>query len=89
VALRYVWPTPGRVTAIRGIDRVRSMPGVHFFKWEPRWTDIAVGSIVTPARSMGERVGSVMTFGVDRTEAVLCAEKAVGVIEIVTEQVKT
>jgi biotin carboxylase len=85
VALRYVWPKPGRVTAIRGIDRVRAMPGVHFFKWEPRWSDIAIGSTITPARSMGERVGSVMTIGADRAEAIRCAEEAVRAVEIVTQ----
>jgi biotin carboxylase len=85
VALRYVWPKPGKITAINGIERVRSMPGIHFFRWEPRWSDIGVGAVITPARSMGERVGSVMAFGETRDAAVRLAEKAVGAIEIVTE----
>jgi biotin carboxylase len=89
VALRYVWPKPGKVTAIRGIDRVRAMPGVHFFRWEPRWSDIGVGSLITPARSMGERVGSVMASGENRAEAVERAEAAVRTIEIITEVEKT
>jgi biotin carboxylase len=85
VALRYVWPKPGKVTAIYGIERVRSMPGVHFFRWEPRWRDIAVGTVITPARSMGERVGSVMACGRDRDEAVRLAEDAVCAVQIMTE----
>jgi len=85
VALRYLWPKPGKINAIRGIDRARAMPGVHFFRWEPRWSAIGVGSVITPARSMGERVGSVMAYGETRAEAVRSAEAAVRVIEIVTE----
>jgi biotin carboxylase len=85
VALRYIWPKPGKVVGIRGTDRARSMPGVHFFRWEPRWNDIAVGTVITRARSMGERVGSVMTSGRDRAEAMRLADEAVRTIEIVTE----
>jgi biotin carboxylase len=85
VALRYLWPKPGKVSAIRGIEQARAMPGVHFFRWEPRWNEIGVGSVITPARSMGERVGSVMAYGETRDEAVRRAEKAVGAIEIVTQ----
>lgn len=85
VALRYLWPQPGRVSAIRGIERARVMPGVHFFRWEPRWSELAVGCTITPARSMGERVGSVMAYADTRAEAVRRAEEAVRAIEIVTQ----
>jgi biotin carboxylase len=85
VALRYVWPAPGRVVSINGVERVRSMPGIHFFRWEPRWSDIGVGSTITPASSMGERVGSVMASGETRAEAVQRAEEAVSRVEIITQ----
>jgi biotin carboxylase len=85
VALRYVWPKPGKITAIKGLERVRSMPGIHFFRWEPRWSDIDIGSTITPARSMGERVGSVMAYGESRDAAVRLAEEAICAIEIVTQ----
>ncbi len=85
VALRYVWPKPGRVCSINGIERVRSMPGVHFFRWEPRWSDIDIGSTITPARCMGERVGSIMAYGESRDAAVRLAEEAIRAIEIVTQ----
>jgi len=85
VALRYVWPKPGRVKAIRGIQEVRAMEGVHSFNWECRWRNIDVGTVITPASSMGERVGSVMTYADTREKAVLIAEKAVKMIEIETE----
>lgn len=84
VALRYVWPKPGIVTAIRGLDQVRAMPGVFHFYFEPRWADIKVGDRIDPPTSMGERLGSVMTFAGTREEAVAIAEKAVTMIEIET-----
>ncbi len=86
VALRYVWPKPGVVTAIRGVEEVRSMSGVHFFNWEPRWKDIGIGTEITSARSMGERIGCVMTYGETREDAISIAEKAIGMIEIETER---
>jgi hypothetical protein len=73
------------VVAINGVERVRSMPGVHFFRWEPHWSQISVGSMITPASSMGERVGSVMAYGETRAEAVRRAEEAIGKVEIITQ----
>lgn len=84
VALRYVWPEPGVVTAIRGVDEARHMPGVHFVRLEPRWAGLAPGDSIAPARSMGERVMSVMAWGVDREEAVARVGRAVDTIHIET-----
>jgi len=85
VALRYLWPKPGRVVKISGIEEVREMEGVHFFRWEPRWAGIEIGTVITPARSMGERLGSVMAVGRTREEAVGRAESAIKKIQIETE----
>jgi biotin carboxylase len=85
VALRYVWPKPGVVRDIKGLEEVCAMPGIRFFNWEPRWRSMGIGTVVTAATSMGERVGSVMSFADTREEAVRLAEKAVSMIEIVTE----
>ncbi len=85
VALRYLWPKPGRVVKISGVEEVRKMEGVHFFRWEPRWEGIGIGTVITPARSMGERLGSVMASGRTREEAVERAEKAINKIQIETE----
>ena len=85
VALRYVWPEPGVVREIRGVEEVRSRPGVRFFNWEPRWREIGPGTEITPARSMGERVGSVLAHASTRAAAVRIAEEAVTSIQIRTE----
>ncbi len=85
VALRYVWPDPGRVISIKGIEEARAMTGVHFVNFEPRWKDLSIGSIISPAKSMGERVASVMAVGETRQEAVEIAKAAVSRIQIRTE----
>jgi biotin carboxylase len=85
VALRYVWPAPGVVKAIRGVEEARRIQGVHFVKWEPRWEDIRVGTRIEAPKSMGERVAAVMAVAETRAEAVAIAERAVATVEIVTE----
>jgi biotin carboxylase len=87
VALRYVWPTPGEVVAIEGVEEARRMPGVQFVRFEPHWRGIAPGHVIRPARSMGERVASVMAVGTNRTEAIARAEAAVAKINIRTKPV--
>jgi len=84
VALRYVWPKPGTVRAVSGIEEVKSMPGVHFFRFEPRWRDLGIGTDIIAPRSMGERIASVMTFAETRDEALRIAEKAVSMVKIET-----
>jgi len=84
VALRYVWPEPGVVVSVSGIEQARQMPGVHFVRLEPRWQHLAPGDLIAPATSMGERVMSVMAWGVDRDQAILRAEQAVAAICIDT-----
>lgn len=85
VALRYVWPKPGIVKQIDGLEAARSLPGVHFVKFEPRWKDLAVGTRVDPIRNMGERVVAVMAHAETRAQAVAIAEHAVSIIRIDTE----
>lgn len=84
VALRYVWPEPGIVTAISGIEDARGLAGVHFVRLEPHWVGLSPGDRIAPASSMGERVMSVMTWGADREEAVARACQAVNRIYIET-----
>ncbi len=85
VALRYVWPKPGVVRSISGIEAARALPGVHFVQFEPRWENLTVGTEIPPMRSMGERVAAVMAHAETRAEAIAIAEKAVSMICIDTE----
>lgn len=86
VALRYVWPEPGIVQAISGLEEARAMTGIHFVRWEPKWEGLAVGDEITPAHSMGERVGSVLAHADTRQKAVRRAEKAANAITIRTTE---
>ncbi|ABB37219.1 Phosphoribosylglycinamide synthetase, ATP-grasp (A) domain-containing protein [Oleidesulfovibrio alaskensis G20] len=87
VALRYVWPRPGRVTAVTGLEEARSMPGVYAVRFEPHWQNLTTGTVISPATCMGERVASVMATGDTRQQAVSRAEAAVRCIRIETEPV--
>lgn len=84
VALRYVWPHPGVVQFVDGVEAARQQPGIHFVRLEPRWAALAPGDRILPATSMGERVMSVMAYGRDREEAIQRAEQAVASIRIET-----
>lgn len=82
VALRYVWPKPGIVRRIEGLEAARALAGVHFVQFEPQWKDLAVGTRIDPMRSMGERVAAVMAHAETRAEAIAIAEEAISVIRI-------
>lgn len=84
VALRYVWPQPGRVVQISGIDEARSLMGVRFVRFEPRWQHLKIGVEIPPPRSMGERVASVLASAENREAATALAERAVSTIRIET-----
>ena len=85
VALRYLWPAPGTVKEIRGLEKVKDMPGVQFFRWEPCWSKIKIGTIITLPRSMGERVGAVLAHADTREQAVKIAEQAIQYLDIITD----
>ncbi|ACV67916.1 ATP-grasp domain-containing protein [Desulfohalobium retbaense] len=84
VALRYVWPKPGRVVSIEGFEEARSIPGVDFVQLEPRWRNLSMGTVIPAPTFMGERIASVMAFADTRDEAVAIAEKAVSTVKIRT-----
>jgi len=86
VALRYYFPDEeGIIQGIRGVEGVREMEGVHFFRWEPEWRDIEPGMELTLPTSHAERICCVMTHAPSREEAVRLAEKAIENIDIVVE----
>ncbi|WP_020406916.1 ATP-grasp domain-containing protein [Hahella ganghwensis] len=85
VALRYVWPKPGQVTQISGVEAASAQEGVHFVRLEPRWKDLSIGTLLPPMKSMGERVMSVMAVGENRQQAIARVEKAVSTILIQTD----
>lgn len=85
VALRYIWPKPGKVVSISGIQEASSLKGIHFVNFEPQWHDLKAGSVIPSPKSMGERVASVMASAASREVAVNLAKKAVEMIRIKTD----
>ncbi len=86
VALRYFFPKKsGRIKSIKGVDEVKHMEGVYFFKWEPAYENIDVGKEIRIPTCHAERVGCVMTHADTREKAVRIAEKAVSAITIEVE----
>ncbi|MGA2266274.1 MAG: ATP-grasp domain-containing protein [Phycisphaerae bacterium] len=79
-AIRFLWPSPGRVQAIEGLEETRRMPGVRIVE-----LTLKVGDEVKEITSGPARVGHVITEGKDAKEAIARAEAARDAVKIITE----
>lgn len=79
VCQRYLFPTPGRVTTIEGVEAARRMPGITYLE-----VRIDEGDLVAPIENHPARAGVLMAEGEDRDEARTRAEAAVAAIRIHT-----
>lgn len=72
-----LWPKPGRITAISGVDEARQLPGVEkiFFRYAP-------GDIVEPYVDCTRRVCFIVTTGADEAEALDNLRRAEATIKI-------
>lgn len=82
VAIRYFFPPPGRVLAVRSVLRFRAMPWVHRLGL---FVDVG-GRVDTPTNHT-LRAGFVITRGSTAAEAVRRAEAVVRGVQIVTTPV--
>jgi len=82
VALRLLFPQPGRVIAIEGEQAARAMPGVAMVRIAVRPGDI----VVQPTDSNAS-AGMVIAVAEDRDEATRRAEAAIRTIRVRTEPV--
>ncbi len=80
VAIRYLFPSPGKITAIRGADNVKDNPWVHRLEVFPH-----LGDCIEHVTDHTKRAGFVIATGTDREEAVSRAQKVIDSIQIVTE----
>jgi len=80
VALRLVFPEPGRVIAIEGEDTARSLPGISMVRMT-----VTPGDIVRPPIDSNASAGLVIAVADNREEAIRRAEKAVNAIIVKTE----
>ena len=82
VAIRYFFPSPGRVLAVEGVECFAKEPWVH-----------RIGFFVDPSDMIGsvtdhtQRAGFVITLGATREEAVGRAQKVIDSVRIVTSAV--
>jgi len=88
VALRYIWPNPGEIVEIDGIEEATTIPGVKFINWEPYWIDknIDIGTVITKPTSHGERVAAVLAYSETGADAIKLANYVVEKIKIKTKQ---
>lgn len=82
VAIRYFFPSPGKVTKINHFDLLKSKDYVHKIG-----LFIKRGDIVTPYTDHTKRAGYVITTGYNKKDAIDNAELVVNTIEIVTEKI--
>lgn len=80
VAQRYLFPRPGRVVQIKGVEKASSMPGIEFCE-----VRVGMGDTVKAIDSHPARAGVVIATGENRNQAVSRAEAAINAINIVTE----
>jgi biotin carboxylase len=82
VALRLIFPSPGRVTAIEGEQTARDLPGVAMVRLA-----VQPGDIVRPPTDSNASAGLVIAVAEDREKAARRAETAVQAIQVKTEAV--
>ncbi len=79
VAQRYLFPRPGKVVAIEGLERVRQMPGV-----EAVVVETEVGAVCRQPTNGPCRAGMVITTAETVAQAIARAEAAVQAVQIET-----
>jgi len=79
--IRYLFPEPGRIVRIEGLQECRTMPGVVRIEVFKR-----PGDEVTPVTGSHERAGYVLTGGNSLTEVRHVAEKCLKRIHFVVER---
>jgi biotin carboxylase len=80
VAIRYLFPPPGRVTAIEGVEEVRRHKGIHRVE-----IFVRPGESIAGTTDHTKRAGCVITSGATREEAVARARAAVSSLRVATE----
>lgn len=77
---RAIIPQPGRVTAIRGIEEARQIPG-----FEHIFLHVKEGDMIEPVISNMGKAANIICCAPDRDEAFACARRILDTVLIVTE----
>jgi biotin carboxylase len=76
---RFVVAEPGRVVAVRGVEKVRDREGILDVV-----IDVTTGEVVPPLRASWDRVGQVIAVGNTAAQALHRCEQAVADLEVET-----
>ncbi len=79
ICQRYLWATPGRVTAISGVDEARALPGIEYVV-----VTTNLGEMIHEPTNCTPRAAMVIASGATREEARANAALAVKTIRIET-----
>jgi biotin carboxylase len=79
VVQRYAFPTPGRVTAISGAERARSLPGI-----EEVVVSVQIGDVIPEPTHSGCTAAMVLATGATMNDAVSSAKLALDTLRIET-----
>ena len=80
VVQRYLFPAPGRIVSITGVEEARKLPGV-----EHLILSRGIGDITHSTKDTTSRSAMVITTGIDLDEARARAEAAINAIKITTD----
>ncbi|MBA7576687.1 Phosphoribosylamine--glycine ligase [subsurface metagenome] len=81
IAERFIFPEPGKIVQIKGIEEAKKMEGIYKVHIDE---NVRVGKIIEPVTDHTKRKGYVIGIGKTREEAIDKTERAVQKIEIIT-----
>ncbi|MCK4491907.1 MAG: hypothetical protein KAU03_04735, partial [Candidatus Altiarchaeales archaeon] len=81
IAERFIFPKPGNIVGIKGVDKAKNMEGIYRIHLNE---DIKIGTEIGRVMDHTMRKGYVIAQGKTREQAVQRAEKAVKMIKIIT-----
>ena len=79
VIQRYVFPSPGRITSIKGIEAARRVPGI-----EEIIVNMKPGDVVPEATSSAARAAMILASGQTKADALSAARAAIDCIKVET-----
>lgn len=81
IAERFIFPKPGKIIAIEGVDEAKKIEGIYKIHLEE---DMKIGTEIESVTDHTMRRGYVIALGKTREQAVQRAEQAVQIIRIIT-----
>lgn len=81
---RSIFPNPGKIVNVSGLEEAKKMPGYYDFKWWPGHP-LEAGDVIPPYENTCGNVGYIIATGSSREEAIDNADQIEQKIKITTE----